>query len=387
MSNQILVAGEDLSSYRERGLASARRLANWLVACQRPDDQGDPASGTYFWCNEASGNAYYANNWNLAFAVMGLLAAEHEFGGGVYREAAFRFARFLKSLQIFSPFLPRHYGAFREVTPQTSWCYVRDALSVAWAMLVLYQETGDEEYLQRAKLWYEWFRKEGLNEWGWPKWGVEFEPFFGSVGKRIFNEMNGCFHGGSLNFFYQLHKVTGNPEYVGDFYRRMVDILVTQIQQEDGFFRSVVAATGKVPENDPQNGLHRGNDDLSTLGLAGAYRLTGDSRCLSAIERFFTAVFARQGADGGVEASVAANAVILNALYETQDLHPQFSKPAGGAAALLDNLLSRQVTADNPLLNGGLDEFGKGVVCARSGCYALIMLLKLFGEAECRYLS
>ncbi|MBQ6472147.1 MAG: hypothetical protein IJJ33_09200 [Victivallales bacterium] len=358
MSKQIIVAGEDLSSLRERGLESARRLADWLVASQCPNEQNDPTAGTYYWCVEETGKAYYANNWNLAFAVMGLLAAEHEFGGGIYQETAFRFARFLKSLQIFSPFLPQHYGAFREMTPQTSWCYVRDALSVAWSMLVLYQETGDEEYLQRAKLWYEWFRKEGLNEWGWPKWGVEFEPFFGNAEKRIFNEINGCFHGGSLNFFYQLHKVTGNLACVGDFYRRMIEILLTQIQQEDGFFRSVVAATGKVPENDPQNGLHRGNDDLSTLGLAGAYRLTGDPRCLHAIGRFFSAVFARQGSDGGVEASVAANAVILNALYETRELHPQFAKPANGAAALLDNLLRRQVTSSNPLLDGGLDEVG-----------------------------
>ena len=387
MSKQIIVAGEDLSDYREKGLAGARRLADWLVACQCPYEQNEPAAGTFYWCTDASGQAYYANNWNLAFAVMGLLAAEHEFGGGVYRETAFRFARFLKSLQIFSPFLPQHYGAFREITPQTSWCYVRDALSAAWAMLVLHQETGDDEYLQRAKLWYEWFRKEGLNEWGWPKWGVNFEPFFGSVNIRICNDINGCFHGGSLNFFYQLHKATGDSACVGDFYHRMIEILVTQIQQEDGFFRSVVGATGKVPEKDPQNGLHRGNDDLSTLGLAGAYRLTGDPRCLHAIERFFSAVFARQGADGGVESSVAANAVVLNALYETQDLHPQFAKPDGGAAALLDNLLSRQVSSDNPLLNGGLDEFGKGTVCSRSGCYALIMLLKLFGDAGCRYLS
>ena len=31
-------------------------------------------------------------------------------------------------------------------------------------MLELYRETGDSEYLDRALLWYQWFRKHGMDQ-------------------------------------------------------------------------------------------------------------------------------------------------------------------------------------------------------------------------------
>ena len=380
---KIIVAGEDLTGFSEEALASARGFAEWLLAVQYPEDQNAAESGT-FWGSSGPSNGYLrACNWNLAFASMGLLAAYHHFDDERCRSGAMRMIRYLKTLQIFSPFLKEHYGSFREMTPQTPWCYVRDALSAAWAMLELYRETGEDEYLERAKLWYRWFRKEGMDPAGWPLWGVQFEEKFQGRFNHfeLNNHLHGSFHGGSLNFFYQLYKITGDKEYVGGFYRRIADLFIDEIQQEDGFFRTVDAATGKVPASDPQQGLHRGNDDLGTLGLIGAWRVTGDDRYLAAIRRFLGAVFAKQAEDGGVEASCAPDPVLLNAVYEASTLPDKWAPPAGALGGLLRHLFSRRIDAPSqPRLHGGLDENADGWIYSRSVCYALIVLLKIFGR-------
>ena len=383
MNQNILVAGEDLTGLKEKSLEVSKALADWLLACQLPENHFFAEAGDFYVSCGPDGKTFRAANWNLAFAIMGLLAAYRHFGEEKYRTGAGRMARYLKSLQMFSPFQAEYYGCFREMSPQTPWCYVRDTVSAAWCMLELYRETHEEEYLERAMLWYKWFRRYGMDSSGWPLWGVQFGPAFDGPGNeiRLHNELHGCFHGGSLNFFYQMYRQTGNKEFIGDFYRNIADRFVSEIQQADGFFRSVDAATGKVPENDPQQNLHRGNDDLGTLGLAGAFRITGKEAYRESILKFFHAVFARQGEDGGVEASCAPDPVILNAVYETRELLNGWTPPRGVLRKLLEHLFSRQVREpENPLRNGGLDESGDGWVCARSGCYALIVLLKIFGN-------
>jgi len=386
---KIIIAGEDLTPFASEALESACGFAEWLLAVQLPEDQNAAESGTFLGSCGPSNGQLRACNWNLAFASMGLLAAYHHFGDERYRNGAVRMMRYLKSLQIFSPFLKEHYGAFREMTPQTPWCFVRDALSAAWGMLEFYRETGDAEYLERAELWYQWFRKQGIDEHGWPLWGVQFEPGFSGCFNqiRINNELHGSFHGGSLNFFYQLYKTTGKKEYVGDFYRKIADIFVGEIQREDGYFHNTLAATGKPADYDPQKNLHRGNDDLGTLGLIGAWRLTGDERYIAAIRHFFDAVFANQDADGGVEISCAPDPVLLNAVYEASALPDNWRPPQGALSGLLRHLFSRRIDAPTQQrMHGGLNEFADGWIYSRSVCYSLIVLLKIFGCGN-KYLS
>ena len=383
IDKKIIVAGEDLTPFSGEALEAARGFAEWLLAVQFPEDQNAAESGTFLGSSGPSNGQLRACNWNLAFASMGLMAAYHHFGDERYRAGALRMARYLKTLQIFSPFLKEHYGSFREMTPQTPWCFVRDAASAAWGMLELYRETGENEYLERAILWYKWFRKKGMDDKGWPLWGVQFEPGFDGCFNRIAinNELHGSFHGGSLNLFYQLYKTTGDKEFVGDFYLRMAEIFINNIQQEDGFFHNVEAATGKMALNDPQNGLHRGNDDLGTLGLIGVWRLTQDERYISAIRRFFNAVFAKQATDGSVEASCAPDPVLLNAVYEASALPDSWNPPEGALSGLLRHLFSRRINAPSQhRMHGGLNEFGDGWIYSRSVCYSLIVLLKIFGR-------
>ncbi len=371
-------------SLRSQGLVCARGIADWLCTVQSPHQEDNAAAGSFPWVIQSNGPEGPANNWNIAFAAMGLLAAYKAFGDPGYERAALRMGRYLKTLQIFEPFLPEHYGAIREKTPQTPWCYTRDALSVAWAFIELYRHTHDAEYLERARLWGEWFLARGRDDEGWPLWMHQFEPFFKGQEPQMRNDLQGCFQGGSLNFLYQIGRETGDPKWTGEPFVRIADFFVEHIQQPSGYFLSIDRATKQPPETDPQGGLHRANDDLGTLGLLCAYRITGNRRYLASIEKFLNAVFAAQRDDGRFEDSIAGTPVVLNTLYELE-------RCPGDARSLvrvsikeqaieraLAALYATQSDGDrNPRQKGALYEVSDKFVCARSSCYALLFLLKL----------
>ena len=368
---------------KRRGIACARGVAEWLVTVQSPHRTDNPGAGSFPWCVYRDGREYQAQNWNLAFASMGLLAAAKAFGEERYERAALRMGGYMKALQIFDPFKPEWYGAIREQTPQTPWCYTRDTLSVAWAFVELYRHTGDDEWLERARLWGEWFLAHGRDAEGWPLWGHEFEPQFPHQSRGMRNDLQGCFQGGSLNFLYHLAKETGDEKWIGEPLVKIADLFVEHVQQPSGYFISIDRATKRPPEADPQRGLHRANDDLGTLGLLCAYRVTGDERYLRSIEKFLNAVFAAQRDDGTFEDSIAGTPVILNVLHEAGELVTVSAMQDGAIERALAALYASQDDGEvGPRMRGGLIEEGTSYVCARSSCYALIVLLKLFAGVD-----
>ena len=127
MNQKIIIAGEDLTDLKEKSLSIAGNLADWLLACQMPENHFFAESGTFYCSCGPDGKTFRAANWNLAFAIMGLLSAYHHFGEEKYRTGAERMARYLKALQIFSPFHPEYYGCFGEMSPQTPWRADRSA--------------------------------------------------------------------------------------------------------------------------------------------------------------------------------------------------------------------------------------------------------------------
>lgn len=364
---------------RARGLECARGIADWLCMVQARHGTDNPSAGTFPWAVEKGGQEHWANNWNLAFASMGLLAASKAFDEPIYEAAALRMGSYLKTLQIFDPFKPDDYGGIREMTPQTPWCFPRDALSAAWAFIELHRHTDDAEWLERARLWGEWFLKNGRDHEGWPLWGYEFEPQWEGQTRAMRPDLLGCFHGGSLNFLYHLGLATSDEKWTGEPLTTIANLLVEEIQQPDGYFLSIERETRKPPEADPQRGLHRANDDLSTLGLLCSYRATGDERYLRSIETFLRAVFGAQRDDGSFEDSVASIPVVINVLHEAGDLVDVPAATDQAVERALGVLYAAQSDGSrNPRMRGGLIEEGTYYVCARSSCYALIVLLKLF---------
>jgi uncharacterized protein YyaL (SSP411 family) len=370
-------------SINKQGLDAARKLADWLCRAQFPMIEMNGDAGRVLYLIDEYGRGFSGCQWNAAFAVMGWLGAYKAFNDEQYLTSAMGAARYLKSLQVFNPFMKKHYGAIREMTSQTTWCYPRDSISAGWAFLELYRFTGEKEWLDRATLFADWFLREALDPDGWPYWGVVLEDLMEKkYPPQICNDVQGCFHGGSLNFFYQLAKVTGDNQWTGDFYIRMADYFVDHIQQKDGFFRSIERKTRSVPHNDPQLGLHRANDDLGTLGLLGAYKVTGNNKYLRAIEKYLTAVFAKQDGEGMFENSVAGIPVVLNILHETGDLLNVPSATEDACTNALQALyLAQELCRRNLGSYGGILEDPRGnshYVCIRSSCYSLIYLLKEF---------
>lgn len=356
-------------------LLSAQRIADWY--CRNTADDGS----TPFMIYTEDHRIEPGYEWSTAFALKGMVSAYKVFGNSIYQQTAERMLKYLKSLQIMDQSSP-HYGAFRERTPETNWCYVRDALSAAWGMIEAAEVFGDEECLDRALLWAEWFMRHGIDETGWPLWGLYFAQCSENEKKiKMRNDVHGCFHGGSLNFFYLLFRATGDHRWIGGFFEHMADYFVSTIQQKDGFFRSVEKATGKPPTTDPQNGLHRANDDLGTLGLLCASRIYPKPSYREAIFKFLDAVFSRQNADGSFEESCASVPVVLNIAHESGY---QFSDQAEERA--WNFLLSRQFPDGDDSFAGGLNESDQGYLCARSMAYALIVILKLIG-GDARFLT
>ena len=79
---------ENLDHLTPDALRCARALADWIVANQTPDRNADPDSGNFPFSVTAANVPRGANNWNHAFAIMGLLAAADAFQDEKYRTAA-----------------------------------------------------------------------------------------------------------------------------------------------------------------------------------------------------------------------------------------------------------------------------------------------------------
>lgn len=373
---------------KEKMLSAAHRIADWYIRNQFPFRGDNPGAGSFYSAvRRGKMENPCAPGWCVAFASMGMLSAARAFQDEKYLDAAGAMLNHLKTLQIFDPFNREHYGAFRETFAWTRWCYVRDALSIAWSFLEYYRFSGVQEYLDRAVLWAEWFMRHGMDESGWPKWGVQFDSFLpGMEPPQMCNDIHGCFHGGSLNFFYQLAKETGDRRWTGSFFEYIADYFCSTIQQENGFFCSVEKASGKVPPQDPQNKLHRGNDDLGTLGLLCAYKVDRRTSRLDSIRKFLTAVFANQQPDGGFENRCAAIPVILNILHESGAVM-DFSVEQSNIDRALDALLARQFSDEcESAFFGGLNELDDGNLHVRSMGYSLLVFLKFCGKDD-RFLT
>lgn len=376
------------TSLKNRGLEVARGIADWVCRLQSQWYSSLPSPGIIpFAVNPSTAMINSAVEWNYAFMSMGLVAAYKTFNDERYKTVADRLMQVLGSFQILDPFHEEQYGGIREHSPLCPWCYTRDAISGGWGYLEYYRFTRNPQYLKRAELFGEWVLRKGLDPEGYPWFGVLLDPTFDGLPQdHIENHVQGNFQGGSLNFFYQMYKETGDRKWA-DCMKPIADIFADHVQQPTGYFVSILRDTKKpLPGEDSYAVLHRGNDDLGTIGLLGMYRVSGSKKYLDAIEKFLNTVWANQRDDGFFENSVAASPVILNITWQVKDLinlkHVTSEKFNAAVAAMLGAQCGESTVEH---MRGALREYLEAEVVEatmRANGYALITLLKLFAGRD-----
>lgn len=369
-------------------LSAAKKAADWVHNNQTKvekylDERVDNSIGIFvFIYDEAKSKIITGPQWVGTFCSLASYASYETFQEKKYLETALLGARYIQSLQIFDPSNQENYGAFREYAPLTKWCYVRDSVSAAWGMAHFYQETKEKRFLTSALYFYDWLLRKGLDKYGYPYWGVILdETGFDFPIPDMNPHLEGVFHGGSLNLFYQLYKATNDKKFVGKEFINLANLVVERIQQPDGSFATFNTNTMKMVEKDPQFNLHIGNDDFNTLGLLCAYDVTKDKRYMDAIEKFIAFALKFFDAKRGFGDQRAALPVILNIMLELEKYNNTPTRFEKEKAAIVELILEFQQHHSNPRIDGALIEIeGDTKVCARSTQYTVIALLKYLNK-------
>jgi hypothetical protein len=219
--------------------------------------------------------------WGQALAIMDLydLAKRNQKEGWRFLHSVELAANYLKTLQVTDFRLPKSIGGFREHTPQTTQSYPRDAVTGGFGLCRLFKETKDEEWLDRAKLFAEWWIKYGTDAGGWPY--ITFDLVnqrSREGGMNVVGEDNaekfikGDWQAGSAIFFYQLYKLTKDERYIKKGFDPLIKGLA-RIYEENLGKPVVEGFHGHVP-------VSHGNDDFALVALICGYRLKKEKRLL-----------------------------------------------------------------------------------------------------------
>lgn len=237
--------------------------------------------------------------WGQAMAVMNLMDMGKSFPSETSRfePAAKLGANYLKCLQVMDFRLPKSIGAFREHTPMTEESYPRDGVTGAFGLCRLFQETKDEEWLMRAKLFADWWIQHGTDANGWPYITFNIDKQIGhNFGMHVVGESEGQeytkgdWQAGAAIFFFQLYKLTGDAKYIEQAFDPLINGLAAIYEKHandpvvDGFH-------GEVP-------ISFGNDDFALVSLVCAYRLTRELRLLNLLKHRIAAQNALMADDG-----------------------------------------------------------------------------------------
>ncbi|PKO16760.1 hypothetical protein CVU37_10425 [candidate division BRC1 bacterium HGW-BRC1-1] len=386
-------------------LEAALRTADWMERNQ-VNNVGDDANTGRFLAYYYPGRdtpPQYSHNWTTGVCIFGQLAAYHRTGEKKYLDAALRGGSYLKSLQILDERRRDFFGALKEVTPFSYFCYPRDALTGAWAMAWLYEETKDLEWKYRARIFSDWFLEIAMQR-GWPAWDFRFEHPE-DVGFEI-DYSEGNFHGGSAGFFYDYARITHDTTRLDRGVRFIADHLLMRFLGADGKFKVLYdPALGKYRDDDDTahsmvgyKRMHMFNDDFACIGLLGAYCYYGDPIYLERAEAHARWLMSEQREDGGfgtpaVPVASATAPILLLDLFKLTG-KTEYHDAAHRAGQHL--MTMQYVNEDDPKGSGGffgLDDAKydgndvRQVLNIRDGGYALLALLKLEGKVSVPYYS
>lgn len=276
---------------------AARLSAFWFINNQCTEDKPwsnihDSAdNGRYIY------EYYVVNGWARAMGVWGqangilaLLACSEAVTGPQIETmsvkdhcllSAIRATNYLMSLQVLDSRKPFSYGGFREHTPSTRFSYPRDAATGAFGLLAMYRATGYQEYLDRAVLFADWYRKYGSDNDGWPHVTFLFE-----TGESEDASAKGIWQAGGALTYHYLYELTGDKQWLDPF-KVIVDRTVELLDKGD------TESTGAASHH----GM-RGNDDFCSMVLLAAWQQFQDRTYLERVAKNIHMLMERQHADG-----------------------------------------------------------------------------------------
>jgi rhamnogalacturonyl hydrolase YesR len=280
---------------------SALRGLDFFVRSQINDpNSGDAGRFPYVYDCAASKITTLTTNWTTGVTVSALLSGYKLTGSEEYLTAAGKACRFIKSLQDFNPRNPQTIGLFHENCPQTEWAHPRDALTAAWALLDYSLAIKDEDGIERAKAYANWFIDVALKK-GYPLWTVRFDD------KEWEPSWCGSFHSGSAFFMYRMYEETGDKKFEKAM-RQILDFYNEKHLDDEGRITVIIdrnsleSLDGKADKRFTNPGwemMHRYNDDFGALANLAAWKTTEDEKYREYAEKFLLLMCRSQRNDGG----------------------------------------------------------------------------------------
>jgi hypothetical protein len=240
-----------------------------------------------------SGYARGMGVWGQTVGIQACLAAAQAVSGpsiegmsvrGHCYFSALRAARYMMTLQVLDARDERCVGGFREHTPQTQFSFPRDAATGGFGLLALYRLTGEQEYLDRAVMFGNWYRKYGSDKSGWPHVTFQFD-----TGEVRDAELRGVWQAGGALVYHYLYEMTGDRVWLDDGLKPIVDQVLPMFETEEH-----ANATGGLA------GLHglQGNDDFASMAVLAAALQFKDRKYLDRFAANVNSLMENQHADG-----------------------------------------------------------------------------------------
>jgi len=385
MADELTVSTDMVADGAARGLDF---IVRHQVTDQRSADHGRFA---YIYDCESNAKVRLTTNWTTGVCVEVLLVGSRFTKSQIYLESARGGISYIKSLQEFSPSVPRGVGVIREMTPQTPWCHPRDALTGAWAMLDWVDQTGDEDALQRAKAFAGWFMDVAMEK-GYPYWTVRFDG-------GPWTDWSGSFHSGGAFFFYRLFKQTHQDEYRHAM-RTILEHYNAHHLDESGGITVIRgrSALESLDERDDLPGvrpgwkiMHRYNDDFGALANLAAWSVERDPSYRDAAVRFLERMVSSQRDDGGFGASdhsvpSAAGSVLIELLAARKlgVYDPDRNVLDRAVRYILDRQIRRDGDPSDGAILGYDDEYAvsERFFNARSAAYGVMAMLRYLSASD-----
>lgn len=239
--------------------------------------------------------------WAQSMAIMDLFDVAAATDNRRFAAAATRGIRYLLSLQCLDCRYPEVQGAFWEHVPTDHISLVRDGATGCFGLAYLAAHTGEAEYLDRAKLFCDWYMKYGCkDEDCWPYMEFDFARRLGHSGQRATDpgiesgsrkpRIDGDWQAGGGLALYYTGMLSGEEKYLEEGLRPMLEKVV-RIYDEHGENPAMAGWHGETP-------VTYGNDDFVLIALMAGFRLWKDDRYLEHIKRRTEVHLGWMAADG-----------------------------------------------------------------------------------------